>query len=74
MVTPREIVTTAQTRREEISAMLNAENISQFSCSTGGTKSFGIYVCEGGTVFGHSVLRKRTVTSPSGQRTFRTSS
>lgn len=34
-VTPREIVTAAQAGREEISAMLYAENVHQFSCSTG---------------------------------------
>lgn len=35
MVTPREIVTAAKPGREEICAMLYAENVSQFSCSTG---------------------------------------
>lgn len=34
MVTPREIVTAAKAGREEISVMLYAENVSQFSCST----------------------------------------
>jgi len=34
MVTPREIVRAARARREEISAILYAENVSQLSCST----------------------------------------
>jgi len=74
MVTPREIVWAARARREEISVMLYAENFKSVVLLYCGTKSHGLYFCEVGTVFADSVLRKRTVTLPSGQQTYRASS
>jgi hypothetical protein len=43
MVTPQEIMTDTKAGREENSAILYAENVSQFSYW--GTKSVGLYFC-----------------------------